>query len=200
MPVLVFGLLLLIPVCLDAVPYAYTTLRASAEARGINNNGDVVGFYYGARGTYAFVWSGGALRDIDPPGSEFAHRRESRALGISQKGTVVGMYRPGPEDAIRGFVLESNSFRPISYPGAYETWAHDVNDDGQIVGMYTTGWPGPQRGFLYDGGNYTSINYPGATATWVYGINEAGDIVGSYVNENGTHGFLYRSGRFTAID
>src|SRR4051794_7543771 len=53
---------------------------------------------------------------------------------------------------------------------------------------------------------FISLNVPAASSTFAYGLNNAGQIVGGYTignggftNGNGTQGFLYSGGLFTAI-
>ena len=54
---------------------------------------------------------------------------------------------------------------------------------------------------LYAGSHYTTIDYPRAVSTWAWDVNDAGLIVGTYAGSNGvSHGFLYRKGKFTAIN
>jgi probable HAF family extracellular repeat protein len=48
--------------------------------------------------------------------------------------------------------------------------------------------------------NYTTVEDPlGVNRTEVTGINASGQIVGFYLNQ-GTHGFLYSGGMYTALD
>jgi hypothetical protein len=48
---------------------------------------------------------------------------------------------------------------------------------------------------------YSNLTYPGASATSANGINNGNVVVGSYVDSaNGTHGFKWQNGTFTAIN
>jgi probable HAF family extracellular repeat protein len=51
-------------------------------------------------------------------------------------------------------------------------------------------------------GPYTffTLDYPGAINTSVNGVNDKGQVVGGFETTETTHGFLWKSGRFTVID
>src|ERR1700751_3642541 len=48
--------------------------------------------------------------------------------------------------------------------------------------------------------NFASLDVPGATLTRPFDVNNFGVIVGRFDDQNGTHGFVYQGGSFTAID
>jgi probable HAF family extracellular repeat protein len=108
-------------------------------ARGINNVGQVVGYY--TDGTGAFYR--GYLRDtagnytqIVAPytgGSEL-----TEANGINNHGQIVGWYED-PNGNAHGFLRDANGkFTQINFPGSYYTVAEGINDSGHIVGYYVT--------------------------------------------------------------
>ena len=184
---------------------------AGTRAYGINNAGQVVGFYYGefnAGAPYGngFLYTNGTYATINDPGASINY--QNNAYGINNLGEIVGFYQD-TAGAVGGYTYdeygysESNgTFLPLSAPDAvapYGTNATGVNDSGVIVGYYyTSGLVG--HGFLYEDSNYTILNDPSAGAggyegTYAEGINNAGEIVGYYVNSKGvSKGFVLSPG------
>ncbi len=181
---------------------SFTTIdppgSSGSIAYGINNNGDIVGFYglptlpghaFEGRG---FLDVGGNFTTIDFQGAP-----ETRAQGINDFGNIVGYGRFGTRND--GFLYVGGNFTTINFPGAQFTEAFDINNSGNIVGGYSNA--GEFHGFLYVGGNFTTIDPPGSSGSIAYGINNYGDIVGYYVDATGHyHGFLDVGGNFTPID
>src|SRR5262249_11541444 len=66
------------------VPFA----TQGTEAFGINNAGQIVGFYADASGTHGFLLSGGAYFTLDDPLGA-----NTQAFGINDAGQIVGRYR-----------------------------------------------------------------------------------------------------------
>ncbi len=160
-------------------PASPGTPGEGCEAYGINSSGQIVG-YEGGAGWAGFLYSGGTLSQLS-----FA------AQGINDTGEIVGST----------VVDIAGSLSSISYPGAAQTSASDVNGAGEIVGYYTDS-SGNYHGFLDVGGAFTSIDFPGAVWTFAEGINSAGQIVGYYFNAKTnapSYGFLYSAGNFTTV-
>src|SRR5262249_60794926 len=96
-----------------AVPGAQTT-----GALGINNAGQVVGYYLDEDGaSHGFVYSGGSLTGLDVPRSIF-----TQASGINDAGHIVGGYGFG-NGITPGFRSNGASFTTLSAPGATSTVA-----------------------------------------------------------------------------
>jgi len=151
--------------------------------------------------------TGPTFTTIDFPGG-FA----TLAADINKTGQIVGRYS-GISGLVHGFLLSGTTFTSITVPpGALWTRAIAINDGGDIVGDYSlTDARGDKNvhGFLLRGGTFLSFDFPGAAGTVAEGIDANDDIVGFYTdnvgNNTGTgannrHGFLLRSGAFTAID
>lgn len=68
---------------------------------------------------------------LDVPGSV-----STVASGINPSGHIVGWYRDGAADRMRGFVLRDGAYTPVDYPGAVLTQLHGIGPDGDIVGSY----------------------------------------------------------------
>jgi probable HAF family extracellular repeat protein len=168
----------------------YTTLNVpvavipgSTVASGINNAGQVVGFYqdrtFGA--INSFVYSGGTYT------TNLIHNLHyDPAFGINNVGQVVGQ---ALNEGYR-FDLGGGSTLFFYAPDAEETTPHGIDDSGQIVGVWNRP-DGIHHAFLLSDSVFTTFDVPGASMTEAYGISNAGDIVGTYVDANGVqHGFL----------
>ena len=104
----------------------------NSQAVGINNAGNIVGFYMPAATTsIGFLEVGGAISMLDPFGSAF-----TQALGISNTGEIVGIYADagGVQHGYTEVGGVFSSFDPI---GSITTTVNGVNDRGQFVGFYT---------------------------------------------------------------
>lgn len=163
--------------------YSFRTFNApgasgfGTKAFGINNSGQIVGFFYDAGNrTHGFLDTGGSFTTIDAPGAI-----DTYAYGINDSGQIVGSF----DDALgsHGFVDTGGSFTTV--PGD----PTGINNSGQIVGSFG----------LDTGGSFTAINVPGSNSTSASGINNSGQIVGSFNFPSG-QGFLYMGGSFTTID
>jgi probable HAF family extracellular repeat protein len=186
--------------------YGSTTINVpgavAADARGINDSGQVVGRYIdGSGNTHGFLYSSGSVTTIDCTGATL-----TEANGINTSGQIVGDYID-TSLATHGFLLNSGgACTAIDDPEANSyTKAFGINDSNQVVGEYIDSG-GTQHGFLWDGSNYTAIDYttsavPSALGTLANGIDQAGHIVGDYIDTSSvTHGFLYSHGYYFTID
>jgi len=186
----------------------------SMHTAGINNAGQVVGFYTdfitGPLVNHGFLYANGTFTTIDDPlagsggigcgfcGSTFPY-------GINDAGEVIGYYVAAGQ-RFHGFLYNAGTFTTFDDPSALggDTVAFDINNAGQFAGAYTIAGSGTTHGFVYNGSQFIDIDYPGAAqpfGTAVSGINDAGAVVGVYGDTHSTsHGFLYVNGTFTAID
>jgi probable HAF family extracellular repeat protein len=182
---------------------SYTTLNdplatVNTFATGINDKGQIVGYYQdgvsgGGLVNHGFIYVGGIYTAIDDP---FAISPSvsggtgigTAALGINDKGQVVGYYYDSSRDA-HGFLYSGGSYTTLDDPlGVNGTVATGINDKGQIVGYYSDNL-NDRHGFLYSGGSYTTLDDLGVNGTVATGINDKGDIVG-YYQDGHSHGFL----------
>ena len=172
----------------------YTLLPYGAQANGINNQGQIVGFY----GSSGFIYQNGAFTNI----LNYPSASATDATGISSSGQVVGTYADG-SSALHGFTYSSGTYSPfnaISFP-------FGISQSGQyIVG----------DSVRYNGGSLTTINVPvsptnpaGSTANHAYGVNNAGAVVGLYAEYStptpssssflSQNGYLYAGGSYTTL-
>ena len=104
----------------------------------INNQGIVVGFSLpasqdGTRNFQAFIWTvKSGIRPLGMPVDDI----RSEALGINERGQVVGLSRS--PSGLRAIIWENGSFtdlNSLTLPGSpYLIFANDINNDGRIVG------------------------------------------------------------------
>jgi Cu/Zn superoxide dismutase len=120
----------------------------SLTAAGINDNGDVAGFYVDKNGnTDAFLARKyGKFRTLDFPGAS-----ATQAFGVNDRDEVVGAYTDGTGSAatMHGFTwTPGGGFASVDDPhGAGTTTINGVNDEGDLVGFYVDG-AGNTDGFL----------------------------------------------------
>ncbi len=126
----------------------YTTIRCprawwmSTTPRGINNTGDIAGYYYNPdlKGEKGFLYSNGSYTTMVVPDSVSTSMND-----INDARQIVGSYFDGSQS--RGFLYSEGVYTTLSFPGAISTRATGINDVGQIVGSYFDG--SQSRGFLY---------------------------------------------------
>ena len=170
-------------------------------ANGVNDSGEIVGFYEDSSGVvHGYLESGGVFTTIDVP---FSGATATGPEAINNSGEIVGIW----DDATtsHGFLLSGGTYTSFDYPGAVLTEALDMNNSGEIVGDYVDA-TGIQHGFSLSGGIYAIFDPPGSTATGGNGINDAGEIVGSYcvtsecaANFATLQGFVLSGGTYTTI-
>jgi probable HAF family extracellular repeat protein len=115
----------------------------NAQATGINDNEQVVGFAMTSPTTsFGFRLTGTTLVTLRYPGSTF-----TQALGINRSGEVVGSYNDSA-GVTHGFLWNNGVFQSIDYPGASSTVVNGINDNGRIVGFFVNPATGNTLGFL----------------------------------------------------
>ena len=149
---------------------------SGTEAYGINNAGEVVGTGYINSSTFhAFLYSGGKMKDIGPPGAF-----QASAYAINTAGQIVGTY--SLNSGASGTFLYTNGMMTTlpNPPGSRGGFGVAINDNGEIVGtLYPSEGSHAAKfsnGAWTDLGNLTGAQGSGATA-----INTAGQIVGTAI-------------------
>jgi YVTN family beta-propeller protein len=204
--------------------FDYPDSQASG-ARGINNLGQVAGFYRvrGNPARHGFLATRVTREDGDDkhqclttsdfpgkPGVGFASfdfpgSNDTEGTAITPSREIVGRY-VSADGRQHGFILRRGQFTPVDVPSATSstdvTW---VNARGDIVGTF--GDTHGSHAYVLSRGVYTTIDFPGSdpvnTATLGFGISNAGDVVGvEFVGGDFLHGhgYLFSHGRFTLVD
>jgi probable HAF family extracellular repeat protein len=185
----------------------FTTFDDDRQPRGMNNNGDYVGFtsIYDPDSetsrSVGFVNRNGTMDFLEHPD---LNTDATYASGIDDSGQIVGYWADSLSSEY-SFLYSAGEFTPLSAVSSLssDTFPSDINNSGQVVGSYFQS--GVQHGFLYQSGSVTILDHPNAgtssgQGTFAGGINEAGQIVGGYYDVAGIlHGFIY-DGSFTTID
>ncbi len=104
---------------------------------GINDHGDIVGWYQNATGlAHGFLKRGDIYTTIDFPGADFTN-----LMDINDKGQIVGAYGSVSDYTWHGFLLSDGVFTTVDFPGEEESgnivWS--INDEGNAVGWYANG-------------------------------------------------------------
>jgi hypothetical protein len=177
---------------------------AQTECYGINNAGDMVGWYEDTGGNWhGFLLSGGTYTKVDYPGATTTLLR-----GLNDVGQIVGYGTFGGNyDNNSGFVFNIHTlvFTAVSDPDAnvLTTLPLAINNGGIVVGFvqYQESLTQfPAYGFELRGTTFTQIIAPpGASAvTQIQGITAEGLMVG-ITNSFSDPNFLLSHGKFQML-
>jgi probable HAF family extracellular repeat protein len=130
-------------------PVTLPVAADSVVASGINDGGDVSGFYTVGKTTNGFVLD----EDHGFTAIQLGAGTNTQALGINEDGQVVGSFVDAM-GAMHGFVWSHGRARQIDDPhhGPDGTLVNGLNDRGQIVGFYVDA-AGNTHGFLASRGH-----------------------------------------------
>jgi len=170
----------------------------STVPRGINNLGQIVGYY----GDHAFLDSSGTYTTLDYSPNVY----DTQAYAINDLGQIVGSYSDASGQ--HGFIYSNGIFTALYGPSGIDLVPTGINDEGQIVGFYESNVIGKSEGtalhgFLESDGAFTALDDPSATwATVAEGINNLGQIVGyySYLGGFAERGFIYGAGAYSDLN
>jgi hypothetical protein len=127
-------------------PNAGTMTGQGTTTTGINNGGEIAGFYVDAMGnTHGFLDVGGTFMTVDDPNGNGTN---TMLLGLNNNGQAVGSFVDvnGETQGLL-FNIAADTFQTISDPNASATPAFNVtgttvngiNDQGNLVGFYSNG-------------------------------------------------------------
>ena len=104
----------------------------SVVPTGINDHGQVVGFYQVGKITNGFLWGSGHLTVL-----RYGNHTDTQALGVNNLGVVVGSFVDAG-GRTHGFVrMSGHLMRVVDAPGSTSTVVNGLNNRGQIVGFST---------------------------------------------------------------
>lgn len=193
----------------EAQSDVFTTIDVAGAintfAYGINNLGDVVGYYTDSPGRkHGYLLSGGEFTQVDFPG---AHDTEARS--VNDAGDIVGYLWNDRQQEFH-FLFHGGQFGSFGAPDTrnrIEVFQVGINNGGDIVGTFTDFYA--TGGFLYTDylfsppfvsyGTFTPIDIVTGQPrfTRAHGINNSREVVGSYSDiQDGqprSHGFVLGS-------
>jgi len=157
----------------DGVMRDIGSLGGSTVARDINNRGVIVGSSRTADGvTHAFVYEAGTMTALPGLGG-----RTSEALGINERGQVVGTSTYPGSNAARAVLWDRGSVVDLGTLGGLSARAWRINARGDIVGRARRA-DGAEHAFLYRDGTMHDLGTLGGRNSAAMDINDRGDIVG----------------------
>jgi uncharacterized membrane protein len=170
----------------------YTNLKDETRLLGVNDNGDVTGFYTDSKGrSHAFVRTGDVFSTLRPPRSVSA---TANAISATRNVTGNATLADGSREGWL-FIVRSHSFVRLVYPHAAITQVAGMTNDDTVVGTYSDA-SGAHGFILRSPGSkneeWQSVDEPNANhATAITGVNKHDDIVGVYLDGSGhDHGFV----------
>ncbi|HLH87339.1 MAG TPA: FG-GAP-like repeat-containing protein [Xanthobacteraceae bacterium] len=173
--------------------YSFTSLddpsaTTGTFAQGINDSGEVVGYYDDSQGSHGFLLNGSFIAfTVATEGSQqgtngdYNSQTVSTAEGINDSGQVVG-------SGFWQFYAEIGQFGG----GASQFELFDSANDGFIAsstGGSFTDIQAPINGTVIQG-------TPSSVKTYAEGVNGQGDVVGYYTDGGGSHGYLAFAGSY----
>jgi uncharacterized membrane protein len=120
--------------------------NTSAQATGVNNAGDISGFYVDSGGVnHGFFLQQGVVTILDFPGATL-----TQALGLNNLHQVVGFYMDAAGNT-HGFLYDvtAKEFESVNdSKGVDSTTINGINDVGQVVGFFVDPRTGNTNGLV----------------------------------------------------
>jgi len=172
--------------------------KDSVTVSAINAGGTVAGSFY----TKKFVYTGFTVNGSTVTQLSYPHAKETRAFGLNDSGTVVGLYFSGAVgDTVYGFSYSGGSYTPLASPSCTEaTFPLFITNGGLIGGECEAS--GASVGFTLSGSTYSFYTYPGAVFTQLLGAGPGGELIGDWNSggESPWQGFIYLGGTYYPIN
>jgi uncharacterized membrane protein len=204
-----FALVLFAFVASASAQFTFTSIDfpggTLTTARGINNQGEIVGAYRIVPPRHALLVKGGQYIPLAP--TTFLATHFSEAFKSNDRGDVVGDFI-GDDGFTHGFLLSKKGVvTTLDFPGASDTAAYGINESGTVVGQWDLldafGNILIVHGFTWSNGTFAQFDFPGAGDTYLFGINASGDLVGGWdpaITSPLEHGFACSKGQCFSFD
>jgi len=155
-------------------------------ANGVNENGQIVGFYRmalpsGLGPFRGFLLSDGQFTTIHVQGATRSH-----AYGINNAGDIVGDYVLN--GVTYGFLLRAGTTQPqtIQYPGATFTDSWGIDDQERVTGGFNDA-QNNTRAYVWQNGTFTILQESATVSTYTHGLNARGEVVGCHFPDGNMH-------------
>lgn len=124
---------------------------------------------------HAFLYSGGKMQDLGPPGAY-----QSSAIAINNSGQIIGGYYVSAANAGE-FVITNGKMTTLPVPsGASGVAGFGINDGGEIAGAIFFSSGAPSHAAKFANGVWTDLGaIIGASASRATSVNLSGVIVGT---------------------
>ena len=172
------------------VTYDYPNAIGYINSSGINDNGDVAGYFVDAAGAirgFVRFRNGTFSAPIVAPNDTGS----TQVTDINNSPTVCGVSYDAVNYAFHGFFLTDGTFTLFDIEGAGSTTITGINVYGDFVGGY-----GPDtfnvQAYVDVNGQVSSFAIPGASFTTGTAINGLRMVVGNYIlaTDSSLHGFF----------
>jgi probable HAF family extracellular repeat protein len=203
---IVAGALCMFAIQSQAQQYSVVNIGTCCDADALNASGQVTGSAQKPdySGLYAFIYSGGAITDIDTLGYA-----QSYGYAINSLGQVAGYgYFANGLDYM-AFLYSNGKMTALgTLSGGTASYAQGLNDSGQVVGYADVSGGTAVHAFLYSQGTMTDLGTLSAGGdSSAYAINASGQVAGqaSYgtpPTSGGSptyHAFLYSNGKMNDL-
>ena len=157
-----------------------------SEGLGINDRGQVIGSARDVGIHRGFLYSGGQLTPLVPPGSI-----STRPVGINGRGDVL-LDGLTSTDNSAGYIYSNGTYNNIGTLGGPSTFPSFMNDRGQVTGSSQLA-NGVFQGFFYSEGRMVPLATTGVARPAA--LNNAGQVAGSY---NGSAA-IFHEGQITSL-
>jgi uncharacterized membrane protein len=178
----------------------YTALDGLAQAYGLNNAGEVVGYNVTGPWTYAATWTGGLV-------TRMVHATASGwGVAVNSAGDVAGAnpQAAGSGTANQPALWRGGKYRNLESAGGCYGQSSGINGSDQVVGF--TGADGScsydtPAAFVWKSDKFTDLNpLTGQLYSSANAINDAGTIVGdAFGDSNVPTAWIYSHGTLTYL-